>query len=160
MTNYAAFSAGNLQLLQLMMERNESALALFPGLTPGAWQPSTVVGICADTKVPEFAAQLVQAMLSVEVQQLNYGTGLPVTVTGLDAQVQTINDRRVEFGQEPVNFDAMALISLLRTPSMGDTVLTDMMSGSVVRCCKGEIDVEGAVREIEQSVKNYLAERA
>jgi len=160
LTHYAAFSAGNLQLLQMMMERDGSTLMLFPGITPGAWQPSTMVGISADTKIPDFAAEFVQTMFSVEVQQLNYGTGLPVTRSGLDALVEAINDIRAQHGQDPLYFDAGALISELQTPSMGDTVLTDMMWGSVEKCCRGEIDVEGAVKEIEQNIKNYLAERS
>jgi len=160
MTDYAAFSAGNLQLLQMMMDRADSTLTLFPGLTPGAWQPSTVVGVSADTHSPEFAAELIQAMLSVEVQQLNYGTGLPVTRNGLSAQIDRINERLSQFGIGVFSFDAEALIGMLQSPSMGDTVLTGMMWNTVVKCCKGELDVEGAVKEIEQNVKNYLAERA
>jgi len=160
LTHYAAFSAGNLQLLQMMMDRSGSALDLFPGITPGAWQPSTVVGISADAKNQQFAAGLVEAMLSVEIQQLNYGTGLPVTGAGLQAQIDAINERRAENGEEPFSFDPNVLVSRLSSPSMGDTVLTDMMWSSLEKCCKGEIDVDGAVREIEQNVKNYLAERS
>ena len=159
LTNYAAFSAGNLQLLQMMMDRVGSTLELFPGLTPGAWQPSTVVGVSADAGNPQFAAELIGAMLSVDVQQLNYGTGLPVTAAGLDAQIKTINERRAENGEEPFSFVPNALIDKLSSPSIRDTVLTDMMWNGVEKCCKGEIDIEGAVREIEQNVKNYLAER-
>jgi len=159
LTHYAAFSAGNLQLLQMMMDRSGSTLDLFPGLTPGAWQPSTVVGVSADAKNQSFAAELVTAMLSVEVQQLNYGTGLPVTRAGLQAQVDAINDRRAENGEEPFSFDPNTLVNRLSSPSMGDTLLSEMMWSSVEKCCNGDIDVEGAVKEIEQSVKNYLAER-
>jgi len=159
LTHYAAFSAGNLQLLQMMMDRIGSKLELFPGLTPGAWQPSTVVGISADTSNPQFAAELVEAMLSVDVQQLNYGTGLPVTRAGLASQVNAINERRAENDQEPFSFDPNTLVNKLTSPSIRDTVLTDMMWSSVEKCCNGDIDVEGAVREIEQNVKNYLAER-
>jgi len=159
-THYAAFNAGNLQLLQMMIDSNEANLDLFPGLTSGAWQPSTVAAISADTKVPLLAAQLVQAMLSAQVQQLNYGTGLPVTRAGLAAQIDAINDRRAQNGQHPFTFDPNPLIDKLQVPSMGDTALTDMMWNSVEKCCKGQLDVEGAVKEIEQSVKNYLAERS
>ena len=160
-TNYAAFSVGHLALLQMMMDRQDSSLALFPGLTPGAWQPSTVVGVSADTDNPEFAAMFVSAMLSEAVQQLNYGTGLPVTRAGLMAQLDVINDRRAQDGLDPLtSFDPDVLITGLQSPSMGDTVLDAMMWSSVEKCCKGQIDVEGAVREIEQNIKNYLAERA
>ncbi|MDR1620115.1 MAG: extracellular solute-binding protein [Clostridiales bacterium] len=161
MTNYAAFFAGNLQLLQIMMERDGSELALFPGLAPDAWQPSTVISVSADTAVPEFAAEFVENMLSAAVQQLNYGTGLPVTRTGFAAQIDAINERRIENGQPLFSaFDPDALIGRLQTPSMADTVLTEMMWSTVEKCCKGQIDVEGAVKEIEQNVKNYLAERS
>ncbi|MCL2153164.1 MAG: extracellular solute-binding protein [Oscillospiraceae bacterium] len=160
LTNYAAFSAGNLQLLQMMMDRVGSTLELFPGLTPGAWQPSTVVGISADAKNPQFAAELVQGMLSVDIQGLNYGTGLPVTRDGLQAQVDAINERRAENDEEPFSFDPNVLVDRLSSPSIRDTILTDMMWTSVEKCCNGEIDIEGAVRDIEQNVKNYLAERS
>jgi len=160
MTNYAAFSASSLQLLQMLMDRDDSAIKPFPGLTAGTWQPSTIVGISADTKTPDFAAELIQTMLSLDVQRHNYGTGLPVTREGIAAQIEAIDAVHKQFGITAFEFDAEALIGALRTPSMVDTVLTSMMWNSVEKLCKGEIDVEGAVREIEQSIKNYLAERA
>ena len=160
MTNYAAFSASNLQLLQRMIEDADSTMKLFPGMTAGTWQPSTVAAISADSGAVDFAAELVGSMLSIDVQRLNYGTGLPVTRAGIAAQIEAINDLRSQFGEDAFEFSADALINDLQIPSMVDTVLTDMMWNSVERCCKGEIDVEAAVREIEQNVKNYLAERA
>ena len=160
-TNYAAFLAGNLSLLQMMADRVDSSLALFPGLAPGAWQPSTIVGVSADTDIPDFAAEFVQAMLSATVQQLNYGTGLPVTRAGITAQLDVINERRTQNDLNPLTmFDPDVLVGQLQSPSVDDTVLSDMMWSTVEKCCKGRIDIEGAVREIEQNVKNYLAERA
>jgi len=159
-THYAAFFAGNLQIMQMMMNRSGSTLNLFPGLTPGVWRPSTVVGISADASTPEFAAEFVQTMLSLEIQRLNYGTGLPVTRGGFADQIKAINDHRAEFDMEPFSFDTDALINRLETPSMVDTVLKEMMQSSVESLCKGEIDVEGAVRAIEQSISTYLAERS
>lgn len=159
-TNYAAFNAGNLQLLQMVAERSDSQIELFPGLAPGAWEPSTIAGISADTNVPDFAAEFIKAMLSIEVQQLNYGTGLPVTRQGITAQIDTINERLAEQNRGEFTVDVGALIEKLQTPSMGDMVLTNMMWLSVEKCCKGNLSVEEAVKEIEQNVKNYLAERA
>jgi len=159
-TQYAAYQMSNLLLLNRMMEREGAVVKLFPGMTQGAWQPSTVVGVSADTSVPEFAAALLQTMLSVEVQQLNSGTGLPVTRTGIAAQIDQINYERSEMGEDEFVFDAGSLIDQLKAPAINDTVLADMMWSSVEKCCKGEIDVEGAVKEIEQNIKNYLAERS
>ena len=160
MTNLGAFSASNLMLLQLTMDRAGSDMAPFPGLVQGAWRPSTVAGISADTKVKDFAVEFLKAMLSVDVQQINYGAGLPVTRAGIAAQIQAMNDMLADTDREPFDIDMDALIGALTAPSVNDTTLTDMMWGSVEKLCKGENDVEGAVREIEQNVKNYLAERA
>ena len=158
-TQLAAFRVSNLLLLNRMMEREGAVTKLFPGMAQGAWQPSTVVGISADTEVPEFAAAMIQTMLSVDVQRLNSGTGLPVTQEGIDAQIEQINYTRSQMGEDEFAFEIEPLIGQLRAPAINDTVLSDMMWSSVERCCRGEIDVEGAVREIEQNIKNYLAER-
>jgi hypothetical protein len=83
-----------------------------------------------------------------------------VTHAGLKAQIDAINEIRAENDEEPFSFAPDELINRLSSPSIRDTVLTDMMWTSVEKCCMGEIDIEGAVREIEQNVKNYLAERA
>lgn len=160
MTNMGAFAAGNLMLLQLTMDRDGSAMAPFPGLVSGAWRPSTVAGISADTSVADFAVEFLRTMLSVEVQQINCGVGLPVTAAGIEAQIRAMNELMDDMDREPFNLDMDAIIATLISPSVNDTTLTDMMWGSVERLCRGEIDVEGAVREIEQNVKNYLAERA
>ncbi len=158
-TNYGAILANNLQLMQLMMERSGSELTLFPGLASGAWLPGTVAGIYADTEAKDFAVQFMQTMISLEVQQLGSGTGLPVTHSGLSAQMGRINEKLKENDRGRFNFNADALIGALQVPYKGDTVQNDMMWAFVEKYCKGEIDLEGAVKAIEQSIKNYLAER-
>ena len=160
MTNYGAYSAGNLMLLQLTMDRGGSEMSLFPGLVPGAWRPSTIAGISADTNVADFAAEFIKSMLSVEVQQINYGEGLPVTREGMAAQVKSMNDMLAESERDLFDVDMDSLIEKLVAPSVDDTILTEMMWSTVERLCKGDTDVDGAVREIEQNVKNYLAERS
>jgi len=158
--NYAAFVANNLMVLQSAIDRDDTSMMLFPGFDPGAWLPSTIVGISADSASPDIAAEFVQTMLSTDVQQHNYGTGLPVTRSGLAAQIDTINNNRTQGGLEAVDLDVSALITGLQTLSISDKVLTDMIWSSIERCCKDEIDIEGAVREIEQNIRTYLAERA
>ena len=160
MTNYGAFAADNLMLLQLTMDRAGSEMAPFPGLLSGAWRPSTVAGISADSKVQSFAAEFLETMLSVAVQQINYGEGLPVTRAGISAQIQEMNKLMEDTDREPFGLDMDAIIGTLSELSVNDSTLTEMMWGSVERMCKGETDIEGAVREIEQNVRNYLAERS
>ena len=160
MTDFGAFAAGNLMLLQMMMERDGSELAPFPGLAQGAWRPTTVTGISADTSVPDFAAELLRTMISSEVQRLNYGAGLPVTHDGIAEEIKEINVRLAENGRDLFVIDMDGLINNLSEPSIKDTILTEMVQGSVDKLCSGKIDVEGAVKEIEQNIKNYLAERS
>jgi hypothetical protein len=160
MTKYGAFTVENYMLMQLMMDRGDADMKLFPGLAPGAWAPSTLASVSVDSKVADFAVQLLNAMLSVEVQQINYGTGLPITKTGTAEQIKVLNERRMESGRGTFDFDCDALISGLRAPSVCDTVLEDMIQSSVDKLCSGKTDVDGAVKEIEQNIKNYLAERS
>ena len=158
-TNYAVFMAKNLMVLRIAMEMADSDLMVFPGFDPGVWQPSTIAGISADTGNAGFAAEFLQTMLSKEVQHLNYGTGLPVTRSGLDAQVESVKDMRTGSDAE-FTFDVDSIIDRLQTVSMVDAVLVDMIWDSVERFCKGATDIEGALSEIEQNIRTYLAERA
>ena len=160
MTNLGAFAADNLTLLELMMERDGSEISVFPGLVPGAWRPLAVAGISADSSVVDFAVELLRTMLSIEVQRINYGAGLPVTRDGIAEQIADINSRRIESDRKTYTIDMDGLINSLREPSAADAALTDMMWSSVEKLCMGITDVEEAAKEIEQNVKNYLAERA
>jgi len=153
MTNYGAFLADNLMILQRMMMRDGSDLSGFPGLAAGVWQPSAFVGISADTDVPDFAAQFVNTMLSVEVQRINYGEGLPATRACIAGQLKSINDLIGD--SEPETFDAdifgadiNALIEDLLVSVANDLVLVDMIQSSVEKLCMGRISIEEAVREI------------
>jgi ABC-type glycerol-3-phosphate transport system substrate-binding protein len=159
---YAAFLANNLMILQMAASNRDSDLMLFPGFDQGAWLPGTITGISADTQRPEFAAEFLQTMLSLEVQQQSYGTGIPVTRTGMAAQVEALKESHISFGGNSVefDFDIDSLMSQLKTVSIVDTVLKDMIWDTVERLCKGIIDVDGAVGEIERNVRTYLAERA
>jgi ABC-type glycerol-3-phosphate transport system substrate-binding protein len=159
-SNYGAFAVNNLTILQMMMNRDNSELMLFPGLSEGAWQPSTMAGINADTKAEAFAAEFIQAMLSLEVQQINYGEGLPVTQAAIAGQIADVNERLSEFGTGTFDLDLNSLINRLRVPSAPDMTLNDIMWTTVERLCTGRIDIEGAVTEIGQNLRTYLAERA
>ena len=161
MTNLAAFAIDNLHFLQMMMARSGSELMPFPGLAQGAWQPSTVVSVSVDTNVQDFAVEFINTMLSPGVQRMNHGTGLPITRSAIAKQILDINERIEQMEMdEPFDVDIDSLIGALRTPAMDDTTLAEMMWGSIERLGAGRIDVEGAVREIEQSIRNYLAERS
>ena len=159
-TNLAAFSVDNIMLLQMMMARDDSELAIFPGLTPGAWLPSTIVGVSADTSVEDFAIAFVNTMISLQVQQINHGEGLPVTRQGIQAQIAQINQQLAEFDMDPFDVDMDTFVNQLQTPALIEATLREMIWGTVERLCTGRVDLEGAVQEVEQNIRNYLAERS
>ena len=158
---YAAFLASNLMILQTAAINRDSDMMLFPGFDPGTWLPGAITGISADTQRPEFAAEFLQTMLSVEVQQQSYGTGLPVTHTGIAAQTEALKETHISFGGDSndFNLDIDSLMSQLKTVSIADTVIKDMIWDTVERLCKNIINVDDAVGEIERNIRTYLAER-
>ena len=158
-TNMAAFSVDSLTLLQ-MLDRDDSDLAVFPGLSHGAWRPSTIVGVSADTNVQDFATRFVNTMLSIEVQMMSHGEGLPITREAVQFQIDMINERMAEFNLGSFDRDVHGLVSQLRTPSIIEATLREMIWETVERLCSGRIDLEGAVSEVEQNIRNYLAERS
>ena len=141
-------------------ERDNTEIVPFPGLAGGVWQPSTIVGVSADTAVADFAKQFVGTMLSLEVQQSNHGEGLPITRAGIEMQVEFINERQREFEQPEIEIDIDSLIEQLKTPALVERALYEMIFETKERLCSGALDLEGAVREIEQNIRNYLAERS
>jgi len=159
-TNFAALSINNLMMLHFTLEREDGLdLATFPGLTPGVWVPSTIASVAADTNFPDFALEFVNTLLSVQVQGINHGEGLPITRTGMAAQIDTLNETLAQMDRT-FTIDIEGLIGQLHTPTILESVLQEMIFSSVESLCTGRIDLEGAVREIEQNIRNYLAERS
>jgi len=158
-THFAAFTIDHLLTMQVSLDRASSDIALFPGLSQGSWQPSTIVGISADTNVPAFAKEFVNTMLSIQVQSINHGEGLPITEGGLTQQVDNLNEQLANTDMY-IDVSAFNIIGQLRTPSFLEITLREMIWTTTERLCLGRLDIEGAVREVEQNIRNYLAERS
>ena len=162
-TNMGAFYLENTMVMQMLFHRESRGntdVELFPGMLPGVWLPSTMVGVSADTAVTDFAMEFVNAMLSTEVQRIDYGEGLPITPAGLNGQIQEMNDRLIEWGADPIEIDLGPVIARLQTPAIIENVVTEIIWETAERLSYGRIDLEGAVMEIEQNIRNYLAERS
>ncbi|MCL2285427.1 MAG: hypothetical protein FWC32_03580, partial [Firmicutes bacterium] len=151
-TNMAVFNVDHLMILGMLSHRDYAEVKPFPGLVPNVWLPSTVVGVSADTEVPEFATEFVAAMLTPDIQRMNYGEGLPITREGIVTQVQELNERQAQMEQEPLNVDLDAVIRMLQTPAVVETAIIDIIWETAERLCTGAIDLEGAVREVEQNI--------
>jgi len=159
-TDIAAFEASNIMLLHMFMRRDNSQLALFPTPVQGAWVPSTVVGVSADTQVKDFALTFVNTMLSQEVQKLNHGEGLPVMRGAVAWQIDQINEQMPLMDMPTFDLDFNKFIEQLKTPAPTEATLRELIWQTTERLATEQISLEGAVSEIEQNIRNYLAERS
>lgn len=156
-------TVGDLVNTQFILSPPDSEITSFPGLTEGAWLPTTLAGINADSEKKELAAELLGTMLGDSVQGARSGSGLPVTEKGLENQVKKLRDlMENEEGADAdsiPDIDLSSLISSLKEPVLEETVLKETILEAAEKLCAGELDLEGAVSQIEQNVKTYLAER-
>jgi hypothetical protein len=103
--------------------------------------------------------EFVNTMLSLEVQAINHGEGLPVTHTAMQAQIDLLNEM-LAVTEFILDIDMDGLIAQLQIPSIIENTLRDMIWETVARLVNGRVDLEGAVQEVEQGIRNYLAERS
>lgn len=153
------YTADDMQMLQMMIGPPNSEIVSFPGLTEGSFVPASMVGVNADSEKMELAAQFVNTMLGEEVQGTRSGSGFPVTEAGIKKQIADINDIMRENQDASFEFDYTPLVALAKTPMLADDVVKGMVWEVAQSLCEGKTDLEGAVKQLEQNLKNYLAER-
>lgn len=154
------YMANSAVMLQMAMGGSGRAFSYFPGPEDGVFVPVCLVGINAGSSKTGLAAQFVNTMLSDAVQKTGTaGVGFPVTETGLNRQIRIGNLTTEQTKGEAYQLDYATMFDGLHTPYMVDAVVRDMVWATVKKMCAGEMDVEGAVRQLEQNLKNYLAER-
>lgn len=156
--NYAGLLAADIAT-PVVLGADETQYSSFPGLAQGAWLPDTLAGINAGTKNPTLAAEFMQTLFSDTVQGASTG-GYPVTSAGAQQQVETYKASFAESDMADFSFDMDTFIKTLKTPIMPDNTLTDTFYNAAELYCKGETDLDTAVANIEQEVRNYLAERS
>ncbi|MCL2539770.1 MAG: extracellular solute-binding protein, partial [Oscillospiraceae bacterium] len=147
---FGAEIISGIQVLNMVFGRSavdDTQIVLFPGLAEGAWIPSTIVGVNADSKVEDIAVDFIAALLSDAVQGASYGEGFPVTKSGFKAQFDELNDRITENGGEPLEFDFDSLVKNILAPSISEKVIADVVRQAVSRCCGNELSIEEAVAE-------------
>lgn len=150
-------------LLYLAMFLEDGQYKLLPGLAPGSYRPVSMAGINAKSGAQDFAVEFLQSMLSTKTQAA-VDTGFPITKSGFAAQLEGVKkfnvDRVNEEDKLPEDFEIETILKELRTPVFEDEYLSDTVYAAAKSLCKDEIDLDGAMREIQQEIKIYLAERA
>jgi|GEM_PF-769940 len=159
-THLAAHTLDSVMLIQTLLRRDGVELSQFPGLTEGAWVPSTLVGVSADTQVQDFAIEFINTMLSLEIQIMNHGLGLPVSQAAVQAQIDQINQTFSEMGMPEFELDIDAIVAGLTSPVFLETTIRNTILGAALQLAEGRLDLEGAVQAIEQNLRTYLAERS
>ena len=154
-----AYTADDMQLLQMMMEAPDSKLVSFPGLSDSSFVPVCMVGLNSESEKKELAAEFINTMLGETVQGTRSGAGFPVTEAGAQKQIADIDTMMRENLDQSFTFDYTSLIALAQTPQLVGDVVKDMIWLVAQDLCAGNIDLEGAVKQLEQDLKNYLAEQ-
>lgn len=148
----------------LNMDKTDNVYTPFPGLTAGAWQPFVLAGVNASSKQQELAVDFIQLMLSDTVQSTRT-VGFPVTPSAAKIQDEEFNKllQENEYYREAFpdgfHYDVDALVEQLKTPVLTDETLASGFYEVAERYCRGEIELEAAIQQIEQNLNTYLAER-
>lgn len=156
-----------------------TAIRLWNGQSSNVYQPLSIAGINAATKVPDAAKQFLRMMLGTTVQ----GTmefGMPVNrkamaakyaydeselgENGAQSSVVFSDEDGLAFGYDiyPVDQEGVARleewIAALDTPYLTDFVLEDAVYAQGAKYLEGEQDIDAAVKAIADSVEIYLYE--
>ncbi|MEG0616892.1 MAG: extracellular solute-binding protein [Oscillospiraceae bacterium] len=127
---------------------------LQPGHTEGAYMPLLLTGVNAATQKKAEALSFIKAMLSDEVQNAFFSDGIAVTQGGINAA----NERNITASTK-YKGDVNELINKLKTPININTVAQEKLQAVFKKYCKGELTIDKATSEAQQSLAMYFAEQ-
>lgn len=158
---------------------DDTAFKVLDGQSSNVYRPLSIAGINTATKNPDAAKQFLHMMLSTTVQ----GTmefGVPVNKKALAAAYAYDESELGEDGAQysmsvsdadglafgyniyPVDQEGIAQfeqwIAALDTPYLSDAVLEAAVYKQGAKYLEGKLDIDAAVKEIEDSVEIYLFE--
>ncbi|MCD8342493.1 MAG: hypothetical protein LUC87_10170 [Clostridiales bacterium] len=132
-------------------------IARFPGLTEGAYTPEILMAVSAGSGQTDLAKEFIETTLSEDIQRYTYGDGLPVTQTGMDAQLDYFADYAGQCG-----WDISALETIFNsctTPVTLELEVQEVLYDAANRLCLGETDLDSAVAQVESDLALKLAEQ-
>lgn len=155
-----------------MIEKEDSAYMIFPGLEEGAFTPLCLMGISAKSENQETAKVFMQEILSENTQGSLSG-GFAVTKTGTENQSRNLEvllekalkengmDSVTELGMvETATFDLDTFIKGLQYPVYQDEFVREIIGEATQEYCTGSTTLDQAVSQVDGALKNYLAERS
>lgn len=133
-------------------------IALQPGLTEGAYQPSVLAAVNAASTSKELAGEFLRTMLSDEVQGAAFDfDGLPVTQSGMQIMEARFKEGRHYEDALLENFHA--LLAAAKTPVLVNDTLRGAVETHALAIAKGTETVEDAVAGTQKDLELYFAER-
>lgn len=129
----------------------------FPGLETGTFVPVGVLGINSKSDKKEFAASFIEYMLSDD-KQGKHGNGFAVTPSGTKIQ----KEEKIKMGDDEVDItmDMEKVMESLVSPVYVDKTVSEIVKEHTLNYINGESTLDQVIGEIQNAVKNYLAERA
>ena len=163
-TLYGSSNFSTLAIMQFIVSSNDNGepdAKLMPGLNKGSYYPSTMAGINAKSSKQKEAMELIDAMLSDEVQSFALGDGLPVMQNGMRHMIDTYNKETYNKKHEllTLNMDINSLVSQVATPININTTIGDIIFKQAERYCKGEISIDDAIKAINTETEIFIAEK-
>ncbi|MCD8353209.1 MAG: extracellular solute-binding protein [Clostridiales bacterium] len=132
-------------------------IARCPGLTEGAYSPEMLMAVTAGSSQTELAKEFIETALSDDVQRYTYGDGLPVTQAGIDAQLDYFSDYAEQCGWDISALEA--IFDSCTAPVTLELEVQDALYKAANGLCLGEIDLDGAVTQIEDDFALKIAEK-
>lgn len=183
-----AYNYAFLQSLKKTEQGKDCQAALLPGSVKDAYTPVALMGINAVSGQADLAGELLQEVLSREMQSMLFPAGFPVNEAGLSDYLESLGgmvpkERQIpgevfggygfssDFsGSEeiivlemyvPTSQENQVLYEMLtsvRTPYLSDTVMEEAVREAGRRYLEGRCSLEEAVEVIQKKIEIYMAE--
>lgn len=158
-SHVSLFNASDTLATGMIREYAASQFANMPTIGGTTWCPTAIAGISSGSTKQEYAAAFINIMLSDTIQSARLADGLPVTQSGLQAQIDSLN-QSMEWENPALEVaDYATLLQNADTISNIDAEITDKLYTPALAYCQNKADLATTISSMQQAVQTYLAER-
>lgn len=168
------YNSVNLPYLAIK-ERNGGIVIPLPGQVDNAFVPVSSIGVNSNSAHIDIAKEFVGVMLSSSVQNARTYDGFPINIKSLDYGAEGKGNNYICFGttnDEPYEEEELVgtlpeadelskvkeVCLLVKTPSIIDETLLEMIISETKGYFTGEKTIEKAVEDVKEKTKLYLSE--